>query len=175
MNNSPNVRYRPEFKLSINTNGNMKKCAIRTETSAKTMWNKNGPWYPSLLSSSSYRVGLDSTWSHYKLNYTRNLLVVVDYMVLETKHLVKIVDCKCGYHYIDVMMGTMASQITSLMAVYSIVYSGADERKRQSSTSLAFVRGIHRWLKGPVTRKMFPFDDVIMTKDGSLQVSRCNP
>ena len=61
----------------------------------------------------------------------------------------------------------MASQITSLTMVYSTVYSGADQRKHQSSASLAFVRGIHRWPvnfphKGPVTRKMFPFDDVIM-------------
>ena len=44
--------------------------------------------------------------------------------------------------------------------------SGADERKRQSSVSLLFVRGVHRWPvnyphKGPVMRKMFPFDDVI--------------
>ena len=44
---------------------------------------------------------------------------------------------------------------------------GADQRKHQSSASLAFVRGIHRWPvnsphKGPVTRKMFPFDDVIL-------------
>ena len=51
--------------------------------------------------------------------------------------------------------------------VYSAVYSGTDHRKRQSSTSLAFVRGIHRGPvnsphKGPVTRKRFPFDDVIM-------------
>ena len=49
-------------------------------------------------------------------------------------------------------------------------YSGADQRKYQSSTSLAFVRGIHRWPvnsphKGPVTRKMFPFDDVIMNAE----------
>ena len=48
------------------------------------------------------------------------------------------------------------------------VYSDADQRKHQSSASLAFVRGIHRWPvnsphKGPVTRKMFPFDDVIMS------------
>ena len=52
--------------------------------------------------------------------------------------------------------------------VYSTVYSGADQRKHQSSASLAFVREIHRWLvnsphKGPVTWKMFSFDDVIMT------------
>ena len=47
-------------------------------------------------------------------------------------------------HYVDVIMTTVASQFTSLAAVYSIVYSGADERKHQSSASLAFVRGIHR-------------------------------
>ena len=47
-------------------------------------------------------------------------------------------------HFIDVIMTTMASQITSLMVVHSIVYSGADQRKHQSSASLAFVRGIHR-------------------------------
>ena len=70
-------------------------------------------------------------------------------------------------HYCGVIMGAMASQITSLTIVYSTVYSGADQRKHQSSASLAFVRGIHRWLvnsphKWPVTRKMFPFDNVIM-------------
>ena len=56
-------------------------------------------------------------------------------------------------------MTAIASQIASLMIVYSTVYSGADQRKPQSSASLAFVWGIHRW---PVTRKMLPFDDVIM-------------
>ena len=71
------------------------------------------------------------------------------------------------FHYNDVIMGTMASQITSLTIVYPSVYTGADQRKHQSSASLAFVRGIHRWPvnsphKGPVTRKMLPFDDVIM-------------
>ena len=70
-------------------------------------------------------------------------------------------------HHSDVIMGAMASQITSLTVVYSPVYSGADQRKHQSSASLAFVRGIHRWPvnsphKWPVTRKMFPFDDVIV-------------
>ena len=70
-------------------------------------------------------------------------------------------------HYSDAIMGAMASQITSLTIVYSTVYSGADQRKYQTSASLAFVRGIHRWPlnsphKGPVARKMFPFDDVIM-------------
>ena len=70
-------------------------------------------------------------------------------------------------HYSDVVMSAMASQITSLTNDYSTVYSGTDQRKHQSSASFAFVRGIHRWPvnsphKGLVTRKLFPFDDVIM-------------
>ena len=71
-------------------------------------------------------------------------------------------------HYNDVMMGDIASQITSLAIVYSTVYSGTGQRKHQSSASLAFVRGIHRRPvisphKWPVTRKRFSFDDVIMS------------
>ena len=70
-------------------------------------------------------------------------------------------------HCNDVIMGAIASQITSLAFFYSKVYSDADQRKHQSSASLAFVRGIHRGPvnsphKWPVTRKMSPFDDVIM-------------
>ena len=76
-------------------------------------------------------------------------------------------------HYNDVMMGAMASQITSLTIVFSTVYSGTDQRKHQSSASLAFVRAIHRWLvnsvhKWPVARKMFPFNYVIMDWDNKL-------
>ena len=122
------------------------------------------------------------------------------------------------FHYNDIMMSVMASQITSLSIVYATVcsdtdqrkhqssvslafvrgihkmadislqrrhdechgisnnqplncllncFSGADQRKHQISASLAFVRGIHQWLvnsphKRPVTRKMFPFDDIMM-------------
>ena len=44
------------------------------------------------------------------------------------------------YHYNDVIMDAVASKITSLAIVYSTVYSGADQRKHQSSASLAFVR-----------------------------------
>ena len=70
-------------------------------------------------------------------------------------------------HYDDVIMTMLASQITSLPVVCSIVYSDVNQRKHQSSASLAFVREIHRGPvnfphKWPVTRKMFPFDDVIM-------------
>ena len=69
-------------------------------------------------------------------------------------------------HYNDIIMNTMVSQIPTLTTVYSTVYSGTDQRKYQSSTSLTLVRGIHRWSvnsphKGPVTRIMFPFNDII--------------
>ena len=71
------------------------------------------------------------------------------------------------HHYNDAIMSMMASQITSRRIVYSSIYWGADQRKHQSSASLAFVRGIHQWPvnsphKGPVTWKMLPLDDVIM-------------
>ena len=74
------------------------------------------------------------------------------------------------HHYNDVIMGAIAPQITSITFVFSIVCSDADQRKHQSSASLAFVRGIHRGPvnsphKWPVTRKMFPFDDVIMLSE----------
>ena len=79
----------------------------------------------------------------------------------------------CGSDLVQVMAlrwrhnGAITSQITSLTIVYSIVYTDADQRKHQSSASLAFVRRIYRGPvnsphKWPVTRKMFPFDDVIM-------------
>ena len=81
-------------------------------------------------------------------------------------------------------MGAIASQITSLTIVYSIIYSGVDQRKHQSSASLGFVWGFHRGPvnsphKGPVTRKIFPFDDVIMRCDmkilelSSVDGNRC--
>ena len=65
------------------------------------------------------------------------------------------------------MMRAMAYQITGFSIVYSTVCLGADQRKHQSSASLAFVRGIHRWPvdsphKGQVTQKLIPIDDFIM-------------
>ena len=71
-------------------------------------------------------------------------------------------------HYSDVIMSAMVSQITGISIICSTVCSAADQRKHQSSASLAFVRGIHRSLvdsplKGPAMRKMFPFDDVIIS------------
>ena len=57
--------------------------------------------------------------------------------------------------------------IMGAIAVFSTVYLDTDQRKHQSSASLAFVRGIHRrpvnsTHKRPVTQKMLPFNDVIM-------------
>ena len=57
-------------------------------------------------------------------------------------------------------MDMIACQITSLTIVYSIVYSGTDQRKHQSFASLAFVRGSHRgrWIprtKGQLRGKCF--------------------
>ena len=77
----------------------------------------------------------------------------------------------------------MASQITSQTTINSTVYSSVDQRKHQSSASLPFLRGIHRCTvnsphKGPVTRKMFPFDDVIMTghnKFNEINIMKYSP
>ena len=84
-------------------------------------------------------------------------------------------------HNSDVIMGQIACQITSLTIVYSTVYSGVEQRKHQSSASLAFVRGIHRRpvnspQKWPVTREIFPFDDVIMflAKQTTMSFSQMN-
>ena len=72
------------------------------------------------------------------------------------------------FHYYDVIMGAIASQITSPTAVYSTVYSAADQRKHQSSAPLAFVRGIHR---GPVN---FPHKWPVTRKCFHLVMSSCN-
>ena len=62
-------------------------------------------------------------------------------------------------HCNDVIMSVMASQIPGVKIVHSTVCSGSDQWKHQSTASLAFVRGIHRWPvisphKGPITRQM---------------------
>ena len=62
-------------------------------------------------------------------------------------------------------MTTMASQITSLTIVYSIVYSQIKENIKAPVTGLCAGNSpgpVNSPHKGPVTRKMFPFDDVIM-------------
>ena len=90
-----------------------------------------------------------------------------DTCTMKCREFASTVVTKYRSHYSDVIMGAMASQITSLAIVYSTAYSGADQRKHQISASLAYGWGIHPWPvnsphKWPVTRKIFPFDDVIM-------------
>ena len=104
---------------------------------------------------------IPSVPKNYKVAITRHMTTTpCAYFIEENAHGLMMM------HYSDVIMDAMTSQITSLTIVYSTVYSDADQIKYQSSASLAFLRGIHRWLvnsphKGPVTRKMFPFNDVI--------------
>ena len=64
-------------------------------------------------------------------------------------------------------MTTIASQITSLTIVYPIVYSDAGQKKTSKLRVTGLCVGkspgpVNSPHKGPVTRKMFPFDDVIM-------------
>ena len=119
-------------------------------------------WHPLLFHSDEESRRCLNTYSP-----TRKSMAIKDYSV-DVRDARKQV-----MHYGDVIMGTIASQITSLTTVYSTVYSGADQRKHQRSASLAFVRRIHRGPvnsphKWPVTRKMFPFDDVIMDYMGRV-------
>ena len=84
---------------------------------------------------------------YHSAKHSNELCVNYDSMTLYTKTSVYIhkPNQATWFHYNDVIMGAMASQITGLMVVYSTVYSGTDQRKHQSSASLALVRGIHRW------------------------------
>ena len=101
------------------------------------------------------------------LNSMKSNYTTIKHVYIESANLIE--------HYDDVIMGVITPLITSLTIVYSTVYSDADQRKHQSSASLAFVWGIHRGPvnsphKWPVTRKMFPYDDAIM-KAGLLNLS----
>ena len=114
-----------------------------------------------------------SLWRHCNAKYLYNTQLQHTYTYISYIYIYMCVCCnwpcynKDTWHYNDVIMGTMATQFTSLTIVYSTVYWGTDQRKHQSSASLAFVRGIYRRPvnsphKGPVTRKIFPFDGVII-------------
>ena len=89
-------------------------------------------------------------------------------MMLYVNHWKDIIMISPFTHYSDGTISVMASQIPGISTVCSNVYSDGHQRKDQSSASLAFMRGIHRWPvdsphKGQITRKIFSFDDVIMT------------
>ena len=117
-----------------------------------------------------YRISIQKSWPYYKVCPFINVLIIYP----PAPHWAEFANCL--HHYSEVIMSTIASQITSLPIVYSTIYSDQDQRKHQSSASLAFVRGIHRWPvnsphKWPVTRKKFPFDDVIMLFQSMLPYS----
>ena len=100
------------------------------------------------------------------ISWSQHLLLTSE-IGYDTRNLVPIDVQEPINHYNDVIKSAMASQITGVSNVYLTVCSDADQRKHKSTASLAFVRGINRWPvnsphKGPVTRKMFPLDDVIM-------------
>ena len=64
-------------------------------------------------------------------------------------------------HYNDVIMSALVSLITNCL------FRCRSKKASKLRVTGLCVRGIHRWPvnsphKGPVTRKMFPFDDVIM-------------
>ena len=90
-------------------------------------------------------------------NYIHNDVILFSgHFMLRALHSIPV----SNFHYNDIIMSAMESQITSLTIVYSTVYSGADRRKHRSYEPLAFVWGIHRWSmnsphKGPVTRNCF--------------------
>ena len=69
--------------------------------------------------------------------------------ILRNMHTVRTLLC---FHYIDVIMSAMASQMTSASIVCSTVCSSAYQRKYQRSTSLPFFRGIHQWPVVPLTK-----------------------
>ena len=120
---------------------------------------------------------------HFRYQQINALLVQWNLCVFSKPFPVSLYTFHCIYknlsvvdHYSDVIMTMMASQITSVSIVCSAVCSGTHQRKHQSSVSLAFVRGIHRWPvnsthKRPVTWKMFPFDDVIKYPSFLLRLS----
>ena len=126
----------------------------QTTATQVIMWNPKCPVRNGFLT--AFHFGPSKAW--FAVNVILSVLVI-------DSHAVKTKITWRSIHYDDVIMTMLASQITSLTVVYSIVYSGVNQRKHQSSASLAFVREIHRGPvnfphKWPVTRKMFPFDDV---------------
>ena len=122
----------------------------RTEIAVQFVWELRGPWGRNLLVARYTEAVSFSFVAPLKIR----LEAIAGYWIRPC-----IFVChKWIWHNGEVIMGTI---------VYSTVYSGADQRKYQSSASLAFVWGIHRWPgnsphKLPVTWKMFPFDGVIV-------------
>ena len=104
-------------------------------------------WRKSIWNCCLWNVGYFVRGSMWMLQNTKLMYQHIGYSNLPSTistYTKMIILAKTVCHNDDVIMSAIASQITSLMIVYSIVYSDADQRKHQSSASLAFVRGIHR-------------------------------
>ena len=147
--------------FSFNTLANAWQCPFVCQCSSPNNFNMHGK-KKNMTCCMHLQVRVDITW------WRRNVYrIICPLCEGNPPVVVGSVLVTCILHYTGVTMSAMVSQITSPTIVYSTVYSGEDQRKHQSSASPAFVRGIHRWPvnsshKRPVTRKMFPFDDVIM-------------
>ena len=99
-----------------------------------SLW-KSGTNFPWQLNANGLATAEDRSPGHHDMDWTfKNCL----------RDLVIRVFTWYSSHYCDAIMGTVASQITSLTIVYTTVYSDPDQSKHQSSASLAFVWGIHR-------------------------------
>ena len=100
--------------------------------------------------------------------YASLITLKSDFEVSLTIHNLGHIGNSLGAHYSDVIMSAMASPITGVSIVCSTVCSGPCRSKKKSKLrATGLCEGIHRWPvdshhKGPVRRKMFPFDDAIM-------------
>ena len=120
-----------------------------------------GPWFSIKMTSYQYRKShhgdrtiLRPSYLHNGISYTGKMTSLYWIKAQADRKMVLLTAVYQIFHYCDVIMDTIAPQITSLMIVYSTVYSGADQRKHQSSASLAFVWGIHRWQRASNAEKV---------------------
>ena len=103
-----------------------------------------------------------SNWLYFSMVLSISVNMLLKFIVPRCSNFICVWYSSDENRYSDVLIGAMVSQITSISIVYSTVYSGVDQRKYQSSASTA-----SRWLvnsphKGPVSRKILPFDDLII-------------
>ena len=117
--------------------------------------NKNSPcWCSFFISYTAIVINISTQWNYSTLIdavIAADINVAIDIgapLLLQSTTTVTAATttyCSCcAAHYCDVIMSAMGSQTTGFSMVYSTVCSGVDQRKHQSSGSLAFVRGIHR-------------------------------
>ena len=76
-------------------------------------------------------------WSKCKCEALKNSIICITCLELVCNVISKDIYSSIHTHYGDVIMGAITSQITSPSIVNSTVYSDADQRKHQSSASMA--------------------------------------